>query len=71
MKAPRTVAIDLCDRAAFPFMLGICLAIPGVIVEDEASGARVRVLDDGHLELIQAGGHPRPGAAHATARLRP
>jgi ribosomal protein L12E/L44/L45/RPP1/RPP2 len=63
----RPIAIDLRDRERFPFMRGIVL-MAGVIVEDQASGVRVRVLPDGSLEELLAGGHPRPGAAHATAR---
>jgi hypothetical protein len=65
-----TVAIKLSDRARFPFMRGIVLAMPGVIVEDEASGTRVRVLPDGSLAEILPGGQARPGCAHATARER-
>jgi hypothetical protein len=55
---PRTVALDLRDRPEW--MLGIVLAVPGLVLEDEASGERV-----------QPGGHPRPGCAHATARRAP
>ena len=52
MNPPRTVEIDLRARQAFPFMRGIVLAVPGVIVQDEASGIRVRVLEDGSLEEL-------------------
>ena len=54
MNRPRTVAIDLRARAAYPFMAGIVLAVPGVIVEDEASGVRVRVLENGSLDELNA-----------------
>ncbi len=70
-RGPRTVPIDLRDRARFPWMAGMVLAVPGVIVEDEGSGTRVRVLPDGSLEEILPGGHPRPGTSHATARVLP
>jgi hypothetical protein len=64
-----TVPIDLRDRPAW--LRGIVLAAPGIIFEDEASGARLRVMPDGSLEEIVAGGHPRPGCAHSTATVKP
>jgi hypothetical protein len=48
----RPVAIDRAARTAFPFMREFVLAIPGAIVEDEASGIRVRVREDGGLAEI-------------------
>lgn len=48
----RPVAIDRAARSAFPFMRDIVLAMPGAIVEDEASGIRVRVREDGGLAEI-------------------
>jgi hypothetical protein len=30
-------------------------------------GEVLRVTDDGHVEEVLPGGHPRPGTAHATA----
>lgn len=63
LKKPRTVIISLRDREAFPFMDGMCLGVPGTIVEDEASGIRVRILEDGSLEQLLPGGHPRAGVA--------
>ncbi len=53
-----------------PFMAGIVLAVPGIVIEDDATGARVVVLPDGRLEHLHPGGHPRPGTAHATAVRR-
>jgi hypothetical protein len=68
MTRARPVAINLTDRP--DWMRGIVLALPGLIVEDEGSGERIRVQDDGRLERLLPGGHPRPGAAHATATRR-
>jgi hypothetical protein len=64
MNPPRTVAVNLCDRRAYPWMAGIVLARPGQIVEDEGSGVRVRVRDDGSLEELIPSGYPRGGAAY-------
>lgn len=64
-----TVPLDPRDRPAW--LAGVVLARPGIIFEDEASGDRVRLLADGRLERVVAGGYPRPGAAHATAGSRP
>jgi hypothetical protein len=65
----RAVPVDLAARKAFPFMAGIVLAVPGIIVEDESSGTRVLVREDGGLEELIAGGHPRAGiASDPTAR---
>lgn len=64
-----TVPLDLRDRPAW--LAGIVLARPGVIFEYEGTGERLRLLADGRLEPVVAGGHPRPGAAHATARTTP
>lgn len=63
-----TVPIDLRDRP--DWLRGIVLARPGLIFEDEATGERIRVLDDGRLETVRPGGYPRPGCAHATAGRR-
>ena len=51
----RPVVVNLQDRARFPWMQGIVLAVPGIIFEHEASGIRVRILPDGSLEEITAG----------------
>jgi hypothetical protein len=64
-----TVPLDLRDRPAW--LAGIVLARPGVIFEDEGTGERLRLLGDGRLEPVVAGGHPRPGASHATATTAP
>ena len=55
-RKPRTVAIDLRAREAYPWMLGVVLAIPGLVLVDEASGVCVRVREDGGLDEI--GGIP-------------
>lgn len=68
MRRPKTVAIDLRDRPAW--MLGIVLAQPGLVLEDEATGERIRVLEDGHLERLLAGGRPGGVCAHSTATAR-
>ncbi|WP_041453471.1 hypothetical protein [Anaeromyxobacter dehalogenans] len=70
MTPPRTVAIDLRARRAYPWMAGIVLAIPGVIVEDEASGTRVKVREDGGLDELVAPGHPQHGAAFDPTNTR-
>lgn len=70
MNPPRTVAIDLRARRAYPWMGGIVLAIPGLIVEDEGSGVRVRVREDGGLEELTPAGHPRAGAAYDPTNAR-
>ncbi len=59
----RTVEIDLRARRAYPWMAGIVLSLPGLILEDEGSGIRVRVLADGSLEELVPGGMPRPSIA--------
>lgn len=69
MNPPRTVPVNLYDRKAFPWLAGICLAVPGLVLLDEASGRRVRVRDDGSLEEIAAGGHPHGGAASDPANV--
>ncbi len=51
-RATRPVAIDRAARSAFPFMREVVLAMPGAIVEDEASGIRVQVREDGSLDEI-------------------
>lgn len=70
----RPVAIDPRDRGRFPFLAGVVLALPGVILEDDGTGTRVRVLPDGSLEEVLPGGHVRPsgwnGEPAATARRR-
>jgi hypothetical protein len=71
VKPPRTVAIDLYARRAYPFMDGIVLAVPGLIVEDEASGVRVRVLENGSLEEIGAVPARKSVASDPTAGRAP
>ena len=56
MRRPKTVAIDLRAREAYPWLLGVVLAVPGLVLEDEGSGIRVRVREDGGLDEI--GGIP-------------
>jgi hypothetical protein len=70
MKAFRSIPIDLHARRAYPFMAGMVLCVPGVIIEDEASGLRVRIREDGSLEEIRPGGHPHAGAAYDPANVR-
>lgn len=54
MSAPKVVAVAAQARAAYPFMRGIVWAVPGIIVEDEASGVRVRVNEYGGLDELGA-----------------
>ncbi len=63
----RLPTVEVRDRPAW--LRGVVLALPGTIFESEA-GERLRLLEDGTLEPLLAGGHPRPGAAHATATRR-
>ncbi len=64
----RTRVVALSDPPSW--LRGIVLAPPGVIFENE-HGDRLRLLDDGTLDPILAGGHARPGAAHATTTRPP
>jgi hypothetical protein len=67
---PRVVAILAPAREAYPFMREIVFAVPGVVVEDEASGVRVRVNERGGLDEIGAVPARKSIAADPTARTR-
>ena len=41
----------------------------GILIQ--LDGQPLRIDEDGQVEPVLAGGWPRPGAAHATARRRP
>lgn len=64
------VVIDPRARAAYPWMSGIVFAVPGTVIQDEASGIALRVREDGGLEELLAPGHPKPGAAYDPTNAR-
>ncbi len=70
MKAPRTVAIDLYARRGYPWLDAVTSAAPGLVLLDERSGCRVRVLEDGSVAEITPGGYPHAGAASDPANVR-
>jgi hypothetical protein len=66
----RVVPIDPAARQSWDVLRAIAYALPGTVLVG-ADGQALRILDDGRVEPVLAGGHPRPGAAHATARPLP